>query len=476
MHSARQVSVVLFRPHPTCKGPCALHREADDGTWKGCWRAVPTRTPKVILLEPGQQVPCCPELVPRPGASSKTALAQHCFRKCNPLEHSSTPPSIRAEQALLRASATSTPAHNLSDESVSANAQTVVTDITTRTLAYRCIPHHCPQAQAADGPCQIIKRGHRPAGKFLTAAGCWNCSAQLYSCRSHGFRWNLPVGPNSLGATLVGDLFGHCLVHASFWPVAWEIYHATESYIALERHVRRMAEAGMSTAVADHPLVPGPSTDEQAYVHGALLHHCLATPDWKTLRAWLLRYLLTKCTPADVLSIATEAIACHGAMCNIDFSCSDGKQLQRHKKRGSVKPAATSNSASRHVKPRRFKQSKLAVLRKIASLRFATPSTQQELDDGAAALDWVMCHCYHRCGRVLKTITARCCFCKCFCDSVSTAETDLCPSTWTTWKVASTSLHLRWSCPSPPPSRGLSCTLLVVWTSTSKPSLQAGGF
>ena len=392
VHSPQTVSVLHFRPFPLSRGPCAKHQCADAGSWHGCWRAVPGRPLTLLTLPPGHTVPAVAALAPRPGSSSKADLSQCCFRRVTPLDSLPQPTQevTRPEETLLQDSARMLrPGGQLEEALPSDDAASLLKDVTTKLLAYRSPPVHCPMAASTDGPCKIIKRGVRPAGKFITATGCWACSSQIYSCNLHNFRWNLPVGCNTSGATLVGDVLGHFLVHASFWPAAWEIYHVTESYVALERHVRRVAEGAVSVAVAEHALLPTLTQKNRAYVHAALLQHCLETPEWKTLRTWLLRYMLNRCSASDVISVATEAIACHGAMCNIDFSCSDGKQLQQRKKRRSVRakrPVAKESEGRGGLRPKRLKQSKMAVLRKLAQLRLPKHSKDARRWGGCTGL------------------------------------------------------------------------------------------
>ncbi|CAJ1384208.1 unnamed protein product [Effrenium voratum] len=199
----------------------------------------------------------------------------------------------------------------------------VLQDVCSRPLAYRVMPASCPQADG--GVCHILCRGKRRGFKFLTATGMWRCEAATYSCKAHGgFRWNLPVGASSAGATLVGDVMGDWIVHSSFWPPIWQKLLATESHVALERHVRRQVGSAVFLALAEHPGASSLPHCDKGEIHRHLLQHCSQTPDAVTLKNWLLSFMSAQMSLEDVAALAAEVVASHGAICCFDFSSSDG--------------------------------------------------------------------------------------------------------------------------------------------------------
>ena len=168
------------------------------------------------------QVPCVPILDPQPSWSVSSPLSARCFRQ-----------SVPAAGELGRLLRSLHPDTRLSEK-----VAQMLQDVCSRPLAHRVMPASCPPADG--GVCHIICRGKRRGCKFLTATGMWLCEAATYSCKTHeGFRWNLPVGTSFAGATLVGDVMGDWIAHSSFWPPIWQSFLATESYVAIERHVRR---------------------------------------------------------------------------------------------------------------------------------------------------------------------------------------------------------------------------------------------
>lgn len=154
------------------------------------------------------------------------------------------------------------------------------------------------------------------------------CSAAMYCCKTHGnYRWNLPVGSTTSQANLVGDVIGQWIVHSCTWAWLWQIFRDTESYIALERQVRSAVQASLVAAAARHPSRESLSEEDRQSVHAALMGHIQDTPTYKVMKHWLLTHLTAVFTPADVCNLCVEVVASHGAVCNMDFSSSDGTLL-----------------------------------------------------------------------------------------------------------------------------------------------------
>ncbi|CAJ1393590.1 unnamed protein product [Effrenium voratum] len=314
--SDNEVLALRFRPFPLA-GECRIHPPAG-GEAGGCWRAIPSGKLERARLD-RMQVPCVPILAPQPSWSVSSPLSARCFRQSVP----GLPRARPAAGELDNLVETSFARSLRSEARLSQKVAQVLQDVCSRPLAYRVMPASCPQADG--GVCHIICRGKRRGCKFLTATGMWRCEAATYSCKTHGgFRWNLPVGASSAGATLVGDVMGDWIVHSSFWPPIWQTFLATESYVALERHVRRQVESAVFLALAEHPSASSLPQCDKGEIHWHLLQHCSQTPDAVTLKNWLLSFMSAQMSSEDVAALAAEVVASHGAICCFDFSSSDG--------------------------------------------------------------------------------------------------------------------------------------------------------
>lgn len=126
---------------------------------------------------------------------------------------------------------------------------------------------------------------------------------------------------------MVGDVLGHWVVDSSIWNWLWQIFRDTESYIALEKHVRSVVQATLLAAAGAHPGRQHLTELQRVGLRAALQQHIEGTPSAQTLKSWMLRHLTGVLTPMDCVNLCMEVISCHGAVCNIDFSCSDGDFL-----------------------------------------------------------------------------------------------------------------------------------------------------
>ena len=245
-------------------------------------------------------------------------LGQHCYQWSEPLP---PPPRPDLENADKIASASSDRMLALSEM-----ARDFVQSLTERNLGYENLPDKCPLASdsAQVASCNIILRGSRQVYKYVEATGVWKIRSVVYGCKTHGYRWNLPTGHTTSGCTLVGDVIGHFVIHRSVWSCLWQNFIDTESYTALEQYLRRVTGGSLLAAAAQHPKRAALTEDDRVSSHAALMQHIKDTPDAQTLKGWLLRFLHAQLPPADVANLAAQTIACHGLICNIDFSCSDG--------------------------------------------------------------------------------------------------------------------------------------------------------
>lgn len=162
--------------------------------------------------------------------------------------------------------------------------------------------------------------------------------AQLYECVTHRYRYNLPVGSSTKGCTLVGDVLGHWIVKGDLWQLLWNTFQDQESFAALEKLLRNLTENSMVQCIQRHALTKALTDEERSQLHLAMLHHCLATPDWQTLKSWLHTYAQNILMPL-IPSMAQHVVSAFGSFVNIDFSSSDAKQLlpkKANKKRKAI--------------------------------------------------------------------------------------------------------------------------------------------
>ncbi|CAK0827053.1 unnamed protein product [Prorocentrum cordatum] len=318
--------VIQFTPYPASGGTCARH--PDGG---GCWRA------RLPLVSTELQLPSSrsvsDSLTPRETTSKGLLLlSDRCFRRSRAR---AAPRGDGIGLGQMLSSFVDAAASAMSERSDAASragdlwspaAWQIYLDATTSVLEAREIPRECP-ARAGGGACDVSTWGSQLGLRVASSVGCRRALCTRYSFKVHECTWQLPHGPNTVGATLVGDLVGDFLVCGDFWPDALRVFQETENFVALERHLRDLTSRHVERVVRSHNLRHVLSEPEAMILHRALLAHVSKTPDRRTLKDWIRKWVSARVSPL-VPHIAMAVCAGHAAVVNMDFSASDCRQLR----------------------------------------------------------------------------------------------------------------------------------------------------
>ena len=166
----------------------------------------------------------------------------------------------------------------------------------------------------------------------------------MYECKDHSYRYNLPVGDSTENGTVVGDVLGHWVVNGGLWRLLWPCFQESESFAAVEKLLRATTESALLEALAVHPSKGLLTAGEREQLHHALVHHCLASPDYQTLKSWM--HTCAQCMVMPLIpALARKVIGAFGVIVNVDFSSSDAKQLLPKRKRKRLGQAAELSNA-----------------------------------------------------------------------------------------------------------------------------------
>jgi hypothetical protein len=281
--------VVRFDPFPKNDSGCKIHLGCG-----GCWRS---QFPLQPIEIPASQCNLqAVSLLPRVADPGRTGLrlSTRCFMLARHTHSVGFPPRSNIVQDFVEDMLSQLIAGGEQDLPAP-NVQKIFADVATVELAFLAAPSNCPACVAApacdEPPCRIRLCGKRVAGKFVSSLGVRICIAQVYECVVHSSRWNLPAGRHTQGATLVGDVLGKHIVGGCFWAPVWRLYQDTESFVAVERHVRDITEASIRNAVSQHRLRDSLALEDQRLLLGILLQHCMDVPSRYTLKRWLHQYV-----------------------------------------------------------------------------------------------------------------------------------------------------------------------------------------
>eukprot|EP00435_Cladocopium_sp_Y103_P043829 s829_g12.t1 len=317
---------IEFRRRPVdTRRPCAIH--AAEG---GCWRAVlPLVSHEIDAGSDLNRV----TLVPRPKqANGSISLGERCFAFCD-VSSAKCPRQQHCQdlkEFVKDVAQVAVQGSDSTSSSVTPAVMRVLQDCTTRRLQALGAPRCCPAA--TDGEtCQVRPKDTLSSRLLLTAQGCFRVLADRYHCHTHGRTWTLPAGDNTAGCNLVADVLGEFLVDRDWWPVAVNVFLQTESFLAVEKHVRRQTAAALAAAFSEHSLAAVMSEVELAIVHQGLLAHCRKCPTDRTMKKFLCAWHTTVVAPA-VPGLAGRTVCAHGCVLNIDFSASDSRQLTRKRR------------------------------------------------------------------------------------------------------------------------------------------------
>ena len=253
-----RLHVLQFKPHRPGGEPCQEHGGP-------CWRVVrrycqplTVSVRRTVNLQGGLFL--CPRL-----DAKVPPLARRCYMRVSAdrvMEQTDSASELQSFlESVLETKATKT----------SQVSQEIFRDVATLPLQDEAMLLRCPDANAEEDVCQIVRHSWRLQGHIITCHGVFLCRKLRYKCHTHNKTYMCPCVGSVRTNRIAGDIIGNSIFEKSYWQRAWRLFQETESWFCLERDLRATTAERLGVALSETAAVRALDLEEKASLHEALL-------------------------------------------------------------------------------------------------------------------------------------------------------------------------------------------------------------